>query len=134
MVIAPESPRDGWNPRKRQVIGCVMSLSVHALSTDLFVRGLTNLKAQLTKAEDQAAASGRDEVALLNAKLAAEAASHPADLHGYTLGAQVHWAAEGAKLAIAHLLGAPAAPGAPDEKTFADLHQRLDATIAYLQA
>jgi hypothetical protein len=51
----------------------------------------------------------------------------------YTLAAQVHWAAEGARLAIAQLLGAPRAPAANDAKSFADLHQRLDATIAYLR-
>jgi uncharacterized protein len=51
----------------------------------------------------------------------------------YTLAAHVHWAAEGAKLAIAQLLGAPAVPAANEAKSFADLHERLDATIAYLR-
>jgi hypothetical protein len=51
----------------------------------------------------------------------------------YTLAAQVHWAAEGARLAIAKLLGAPSVPAANDARSFADLHQRLDATIAYLR-
>jgi hypothetical protein len=36
-------------------------------------------------------------------------------------------------LAIAQLLGAPSVPAANDAKSFADLHQRLDATIAYLR-
>ena|SRR5687768_4850995 len=116
-----------------------MSLNAYDLSAGLFVRGLTNLKAQLTKAEDHAAASGIGEAALLDASLAAEgrvrgvASGAPTDLHMYTLAAQVHWAAEGAKLAIAKLLGAPAVPAANDAKSFADLHQRLDATIAYLR-
>ncbi|MCP3140973.1 DUF1993 family protein [Pyxidicoccus xibeiensis] len=116
-----------------------MSLNAYDLSAGVFVRGLTNLKTQLTKAEDHAAASGSGEAALLDAQLAAEGrmrgvASHaPADLHMYTLAAQVHWAAEGARLAIAQLLGAPRVPAANDAKSFADLHQRLDATIAYLR-
>ncbi|RKH41034.1 DUF1993 domain-containing protein [Corallococcus sp. AB050B] len=116
-----------------------MSLNAYELSAGLFVRGLTNLKTQLTKAEEHAAASGGGESALLDARLAAEermpgAATHsPADLHMYTLAAQVHWAAEGAALAIAQLLGAPRVPAANDAKRFADLHQRLDATIAYLR-
>ncbi|RUO87818.1 DUF1993 domain-containing protein [Corallococcus sp. AB018] len=116
-----------------------MSLNAYDLSAGLFVRGLTNLKAQLTKAEDHAAASGSGEAALLDAQLAAEGPMHglasgaPADLHLYTLAAQVHWAAEGARLAIAQLLGAPRVPAANDAKSFADLHQRLDATIAYLR-
>jgi len=116
-----------------------MSLNAYDLSAGLFVRGLSNLKMQLTKAEAHAAASGSGEGALLDAQLAAEgrmrgvASDAPTDLHMYTLAAQVHWAAEGARLAIAQLLGAPRAPAANDAKSFADLHQRLDATIAYLR-
>jgi uncharacterized protein len=116
-----------------------MSLNVYDLSAGLFVRGLTNLKAQLKKAEAHAADSGSGEAALLDARLGAEgrtrdaAGDAPHDLHMYTLAAQVHWAAEGAKLAIGRLLGAPTAPAANDEKSFADLQQRLDATIAYLR-
>jgi hypothetical protein len=116
-----------------------MSLSVYDQSAGLFVRGLTNLKGLLTKAEAHTAASGGGDAALLDARLAADgrvrgaASGAPADLHMFTLAAQIHWAAEGAKLAIAHLLGAPQVPAASDEKSFADLHQRLDATIAYLR-
>lgn len=116
-----------------------MSLNAYDLSAGLFVRGLTNLKTQLMKAQDHAAASGIGEAAMLDAPLAAEGhargvtSAAPADLHTYTLAAQVHWAAEGAKLAIAQLLGTPRAPAANDAKSFSDLHQRLDATIAYLQ-
>jgi uncharacterized protein len=116
-----------------------MSLNVYDLSAGVFVRGLTNLKAQLMRAEAHAAVSGTGDAALLGARLAAEesargvASAAPTDLHMYTLAAQVHWAAEGAKLAIAHLLGSPAVPAASDAKSFADLHQRLDATIAYLR-
>jgi hypothetical protein len=116
-----------------------MSLNVYVLSAGVFVRGLTNLKTQLTKAQAHAAADGSGEAASLDAQLATEgrvrgvASDAPNDLHGYTLAAHVHWAAEGAKLAIARLLGAPPVPAANDEKSFADLHQRLDATIAYLR-
>ncbi len=115
-----------------------MSLNVYDLAAGVFVRGLTNLKAQLTKAQAHAAAIGSGEAALLDAQLAAEghvrgASNAPTDLHMYTLAAQVHWAAEGATLAIAHLLGEPTVPAANDAKSFADLHQRLDATIAYLR-
>jgi hypothetical protein len=116
-----------------------MSLNAYDPSAGVFVRGLTNLKTLLAKAEAHAAASGSGEAALLDAQLAAEGnvrgvASDPRDLHKYTLAAQVHWAAEGAKLAVARLLGAPAVPPAPnDAKSFADLLQRLDATIASLR-
>ena len=113
--------------------------TTYDLSAGLFVRGLTNLKAQLTKAEGYAVASGRGESALLHAQLTAEggarglASDAPNDLHMFTLGAQVHWAAQGAKLAISRLLGEPGVPALNQAKSFADLHQRLDATIAYLR-
>ena len=61
------------------------------------------------------------------------ASAAPADLHMYTFAAQVHWSAEGARLAIAQLLGAPRVPAANDAKSFSDLHQRLDETIASLR-
>jgi len=115
-----------------------MSLNVYDLSVGVFVRRLTNLKTQLTKAQAHAAANGSSEAALLDAQLGAEghgrgAGNAPADLHRYPLAAQVHWAAEGARLAIAHLLGVPEVPATHDAKSFADLHQRLDATITYLR-
>ncbi len=108
-------------------------------SVGVFVRGLTNLKTQLMKAEDHAVAGSSGEAALLEASLAAEgpvrgvANAAGADLHLYTLAAHAHWASEGAKLAIAKLLGAPRVPAANDAKSFADLYHRLDATIAFLR-
>lgn len=112
-----------------------LPLNAYDLSAGVFVRGLTNLKTQLTAAEAYAAASGCGEAALLDAQLAADgmASDSPYDLHSYTLAAQVHWAAEGAKLAIARLLDEPRVPAANDAKRFTELHQRLDDTIAYLQ-
>lgn len=113
-----------------------MSLNAYDLSVGLFVRGLTNLKTQLTKAEAHAAATGSGEAALLDTQLggvSGMASDAPNDLHRYTLAAQVHWAAEGANLAIAQLLGTPRVPAANEAKTFADLHRHLDATIANLR-
>jgi hypothetical protein len=116
-----------------------MSLNAYNLSAGLFIRGLNNLQGLLTKAQAHATTNGSGEDALLNAPLAADGpaggltaeASH--DLHRYTLAQQVHWAAEGAKLAVARLLNVPAVPATNDAKNFADLHQRLDTTIAYLR-
>ncbi|MFY1824520.1 DUF1993 family protein [Myxococcus fulvus] len=116
-----------------------MSLNSHELSAGVFVRGLANLKTLLTKAEAHAAASGGGDAALLDARLAREGpmfdvtSAAPGDLHMYTLAAQVHWAAEGARLAIARLLGESRMPAANDARSFAELHQRLDATMAYLR-
>ena len=112
-----------------------MSLNAHDLSAGLFIRGLTNLHRQLAKAEDHAAATGSSEVALLDARLAPSGSGlgfAPRDLHMYTLADQVHWAAEGAKLAIMHLLGARSVPTANDAKSFVVLYQRIDTTITYL--
>lgn len=114
-----------------------MLLDAYDLSVDLFVRGLANLRAQLTKAEDHAV-NNSGEAALLNAQLAGDgrgtgANYAPRDLHMYTFAAQVHWAAEGAKLSIGRLLGTQLAPAANDAESFADLRERLDATITYLE-
>jgi hypothetical protein len=80
----------------------------------------------LTKAETHVAAHGSGDAALIEAQLAANMNN---------LGVQVHWAAEGAKLAIARLLGVAAAvPSENDAKSLADLKQRLDTTITYLSA
>lgn len=111
-----------------------MPLNTYDASVGVFVRGLTNLKAQLKKAEDHASATG-GEPALLDARLATPgtASNAPGDLHGYTLAAQIHWAAEGAKLAIARLLGTETAPATNVAKSFAELERHVDATIAYLR-
>jgi uncharacterized protein len=116
-----------------------MSLSAYDLSAGVFVRGLSNLKTQLTKAESHAAASGSGEGTLLGARLAADGAigggmgAPSADLHTYTLADQVHWSAEGARLAITQLLGERSMPARNEATSFADLHQHLDRTIAYLR-
>jgi hypothetical protein len=89
------------------------------------------LGSQLTKAEKHMTATGGDEAALLGARLdGSENEGHPRDLHMYTLAAHVHWAAEGAKLAIAHLLGTPFPPNTNVGLSFAALHQHLDRAIA----
>ena len=116
-----------------------MSLNAYDLSAGVFVRGLTNLKAQLMKAEAHAAAGGGNAATLLDARLARDgragdvASGAQYDLHAYTLAAQAHWAAEGAKVAIANLLGERAVPAASDARSFADLYERIDGTIAYLR-
>jgi hypothetical protein len=115
-----------------------VSLNSYDLSAGLFIRGLTNLKAQLTKAEAHAAALGSGEEVLLGARLSVDAREPdarypPADVHLYTLADQVHWAAEGARLAITRLVGAQPERRAKDAKSFADLQMKVDETIAYLR-
>jgi hypothetical protein len=103
-----------------------MPLNAHDASVVLFVRGLTSLKVLLTKGEAHAAAAGIDPADLLGAELAPGM---------YNLAVQVHWAAEGARMAVDRLIGAAVAPGAADEaKSFEDLHRRVDAALAHLGA
>jgi hypothetical protein len=93
------------------------------VSVGLFVRGLNNLKVLLTKGEAHASSHGRDPGSLLTARLADDM---------YDLAVQAHWAGEGAKVAVQRLLGVTATPAAEGAKSFAELHERIDATIAYL--
>jgi hypothetical protein len=93
------------------------------LSVGMFVRGLGNLKTMLDKAEAHASANGMDPRALLGAQLAG-------DMND--LAFQVHWASEGAKLAVQRLLGSASPPAAGDAQSFAELKLRIDATIAEL--
>jgi hypothetical protein len=101
-----------------------MPLTAHDLSVAVFARGLTNLKATLTKGEAYASAAGIDPRELLDARLAADM---------YTLAVQVHWACEGAKLAVARLVGAAATPSVGEAKTFDELYEQIDRTIAHLR-
>jgi hypothetical protein len=113
-----------------------MSLSASDVSVGVFVRGLTNVKSQLRTAEAHAAASGWDAASLLDARLSqgGRTSDVPYDLHTYNFAAHVHWAAEGARLAIARIVGAPAVPAPNPPASFLGLHQRIDATIGTLQA
>ena len=116
-----------------------MSLNSYDASIRVFIRGLTNLKGQLIKAEAHAAASGGNAAALVEARLPQDARAGDVardtqyDLHTYTLAAQVHWAAEGARLAVGRMVGAQTERAANDARGFADLYQRIDTTIAHLR-
>ena len=103
----------------------VMPIATHDVSIALFVRGLTNLKTVLHKGEQYAATHGLVDAELLGAQLAP-------DMH--SLAAQVHWAAEGAKLAAARLAGAAPELTRQEGTTFAELRQHLDATILNLRS
>jgi hypothetical protein len=94
------------------------------VSVGVLVRGLTNLKGLLAKGEAHASSRGIDPGSLLRARLAEDM---------YDLGVQVHWASEGAKLAVNRLVDvASTPPPAAEVTSFAELHERIDATIAYL--
>lgn len=115
-------------------------MNAYDLSAGVFVRGLTNLRAQLLKAEATVTESSGAEAALLAGR-PAQTGQHDdvardttRDLHAYTLAAQVQWAAEGAKLAIARLLGSQLEPAVSSARSLSELRDHIDAAVLYLQA
>jgi hypothetical protein len=94
--------------------------SLYAFTVPLFTRSLRNLDHLLAKA----AASGIDEQALLNARLAPDMLPLPK---------QVQIACDTAKLAVMRIAQAEPLPMADDESTLAELRARIAKTIAYLE-
>lgn len=96
-----------------------MAFTIYDSSAPLFVNSLTDMRAWLDKA-----AAEKLEGALLEARLAP-------DMRPLT--AQYQMASDTAKNAIARLAGIEA-PAMPDtEASFADLRERCDRTIAFIQ-
>ena len=88
-------------------------------SVPVFVNSLTNMRAWLDKAAQE-----KNESALIEARLAPDMKPFPA---------QYQMASDSAKNALARLTGT-VAPSMPDtERNFAELRDRCDRTIDYLQ-
>ncbi|GIK47342.1 MAG: DUF1993 family protein [Hyphomonadaceae bacterium] len=98
-------------------------LSMHAISTPVFVRMLNNLSAFLAKAEQQARTKGYDPAALLNARLAPDM---------FPLTRQVQIAADHAKGCVARLAGHQPEAIEDTETTFAELQARIRKVIAII--
>jgi hypothetical protein len=97
-----------------------MTISIQRASVPAFVAMLTNIKTWLDKAAAQ-----KPEAELFDAKLAEDM---------FALARQVQIVSDTAKGAIARLAGSEA-PAMPDTETsFAQLKDRLDKTIAYVQS
>ncbi len=97
-----------------------MSFSVADASAPVFVAMLRNMRAWLDKAEGE-----KDSSALVEARLAE-------DMKPLT--AQYQFAADSAKNAIARLAGIEP-PSMPDtETTFAELRERIDKTVAFIES
>jgi hypothetical protein len=97
-----------------------MSFGIFEASVPVFVKSLTNMRAWLDKA-----ASEKSEAELLEARLAPDMRPLPA---------QYQMASDSAKNALARLTGKDA-PSMPDtEQSFAELKDRCDRTIAYLNS
>ena len=97
-----------------------MSFGLYDASVPMFVNSLTNMRAWLDKAMAE-----KDEAALMEARLAPDMRPLPA---------QYQMASDTAKNAVARLTGTEA-PSMPDtEASFAELKDRCDRTIAYLNS
>lgn len=102
-----------------------MTLSLYDVSVPVLVRGLGNLSALLEKGRAFADETGLDHAVLLEARLAPDMAPLPY---------QVQRASDTAK-GLAVRVGQVASLAMADEETsFAELQQRIAATIAFLDA
>lgn len=97
-----------------------MTLSIHDASVPVFVALLTNMRAWLDKAGVEKA-----ESALIDARLAEDMRPLPA---------QYQMASDSAKNCIARLAGIDAPAMADTEASFAELRERCDRTIAFIQS
>jgi uncharacterized protein len=101
-----------------------MSVSMYKLSVPVFIRGLNVLAGLLDKAEAHAAERKIPLDDLFNARLAPDM---------LPLSGQIQRVSDTSKNAIGRLTGVPA-PSFPDEeKTFAELRERIAKTIAFLE-
>ncbi len=101
-----------------------MPVSMFKLSVPVFIRGLNVLAALLDKAESHAVEKKIPLDNLFNARLAPDM---------LPLSAQIQRVSDTSKNTIGRLTGV-AAPSFPDEeKTFAELRERIAKTIAFLE-
>jgi len=97
-----------------------MTLSIHDASVPVFVALLTNMRAWLDKA-----AAEKPEAELIEARLAPDMRPLPA---------QYQMASDSAKNAVARLCGIEAPAMADTEASFAELRDRCDRTIAFIES
>ncbi|MDT9600691.1 DUF1993 domain-containing protein [Sphingosinicella rhizophila] len=97
-----------------------MTLTMFDASVPVFVNALTNMRDWLAKA-----AAEKDEAALIEARLAPDMRPLPA---------QYQMASDTAKNGIARLCGIEAPAMADTEASFAELRDRCDRTIAFIQS
>ena len=100
-----------------------MPISMYQASVPVFVRGLTTMSQLLRKGEAHAKETGVDAASFVDARLAPDM---------LTLAGQVQRASDTSKLAMERITGTPSPKLEDDEKTLADLHARIDRTIAYI--
>jgi len=102
-----------------------MTISMYTASTPRLANTLKNLSAILTKAEAHAEARKIDPAVLLAARL------YP-DM--FPLSRQIQIACDNAKGAIARLAGLEVPKHEDNEKTFAELQQRIAKVVAFIES
>ena len=102
-----------------------MSLSMHQVSAPVFIRVLEALSAILAKAEAEVAAGRLSEAELMEARLAPDMFAFPR---------QVQIASDAAKGAMARLSGRDAPAWPDEEKTLAELRDRIARTVDYVRS
>lgn len=100
-------------------------MSLYSETKAQFIHGLVSLSAVLEKSAAWAKEQGTDESALLEAKLAEDM---------FPLKRQVQVTCDMAKRAIARLANVEAPAMEDNESTFAQLHERIAATVAFLKS
>lgn len=100
-----------------------MTLTIHQASVPVFVQGLKGLRGVLTKAAAHVETRKLDPDALLKARLFPDM---------FPLLRQVQIAADFAKSVPARLAGAEVPAYEDSELTFADLHARIQKTLAFI--
>ncbi|EGF93008.1 hypothetical protein ABI_14470 [Asticcacaulis biprosthecium C19] len=103
----------------------VSKIDMYQASVPIVLRALTNLKAILGKAEAWAGERKVKEETVLNARLA---------LDMLPLVKQIQLASDNAKGIAARLGGVDNPSYADEEKTFAELHERLQKTIDFVKS
>ncbi len=101
-----------------------MSLSLYDVSVPAFLRGFANLSEILKKAEAFATEKGLSENDLTDARLIEDM---------LPLIGQIQRASDTAKFVAVRVGGIENVPMADEEKTFADLHARIDRTVEILK-
>ncbi|ESQ90036.1 hypothetical protein ABAC460_09725 [Asticcacaulis sp. AC460] len=103
----------------------IAKIDMYQASVPIVLRALTNLKTILGKAEAWAAERNVKEETVLNARLA---------LDMLPLARQIQIASDNAKGVAARLGNVENPSYSDDEKTFAELHERLQKTIDFIKS
>lgn len=102
-----------------------MTISMHSASVPIFTRMLRNLSVLLDKAEAHAKARKFDSSVYLGLRLAP-------DMLPFVK--QVQIACDGAKFGVARLAGIEAPKFADEEATLAELKERIERTVAFVES